>query len=83
MPQIHVFAEMVSVGYLRDQPSQGKGGFWTVEYYQSYFDVDTHTVRPSSGSFLTLSTQRVWIFRFSSDALQRFSQRHQIIYRRT
>jgi len=31
-------------GYLRDQPSQGKGGFWTVEYYQSYFDVDTRTV---------------------------------------
>lgn len=31
-------------GYLRDQPSQGKGGFWTVEYYQPYFDVDTQTV---------------------------------------
>ncbi|KAG6833270.1 hypothetical protein H0H87_009445 [Tephrocybe sp. NHM501043] len=33
-------------GYLQDQPSQRKGtsAFWTVEYYQPYFDVDTQTV---------------------------------------
>ncbi|KAH8829236.1 hypothetical protein DL96DRAFT_1597248 [Flagelloscypha sp. PMI_526] len=33
-------------GYLTDQPGQRKsgGGFWTVEYYQSYFDVDTQEV---------------------------------------
>jgi hypothetical protein len=43
--------EIICVGYLRDQPSQGKGGFWTVEYYQSYFDVDTRTVRHSSSFF--------------------------------
>ncbi|KAG8897262.1 hypothetical protein FRB99_008276 [Tulasnella sp. 403] len=32
----------VSRGYLRDQPSAG--GFWTLDYYQQYFDVDTKTV---------------------------------------
>lgn len=31
-----------SAGYLRDQPSAG--GFWTVDYYRQYFDVDTQTV---------------------------------------
>ncbi|KAK7040711.1 hypothetical protein VNI00_009617 [Paramarasmius palmivorus] len=32
-------------GYLQDQPHNRKsGGFWTVEYYQPYFDVDTKTV---------------------------------------
>ncbi|KAF9260747.1 Yip1-domain-containing protein [Marasmius fiardii PR-910] len=32
-------------GYLQDQPHPRKtGGFWTVEYYQPYFDVDTKTV---------------------------------------
>jgi protein YIPF1/2 len=31
-------------GYLHDESSQSKGGFWTVEYYQPYFDVDTQTV---------------------------------------
>jgi hypothetical protein len=31
-------------GYFEDPPSRG-GGFWTVEYYQQYFDVDTKTVR--------------------------------------
>ncbi|KAF8654802.1 hypothetical protein AX16_003371 [Volvariella volvacea WC 439] len=30
-------------GYLQDQP-QRKGGFWTLDYYQQYFDVDTQTV---------------------------------------
>lgn len=34
-------------GYLSEETTQrkGTGGFWTVEYYQSYFDVDTKTVR--------------------------------------
>jgi hypothetical protein len=32
-------------GYFEDPPSRGGGGFWTVEYYQQYFDVDTKTVR--------------------------------------
>lgn len=33
-------------GYLSDQSNVPKGssGFWTVEYYQPYFDVDTKTV---------------------------------------
>ncbi|KAJ7452271.1 hypothetical protein FB451DRAFT_1145336 [Mycena latifolia] len=31
-------------GYLQDRGAQSSGGFWTVEYYQSYFDVDTKTV---------------------------------------
>ncbi|KAJ7235152.1 hypothetical protein B0H12DRAFT_1141980 [Mycena haematopus] len=30
-------------GYLQDQ-GKPAGGFWTVEYYQGYFDVDTKTV---------------------------------------
>ena len=34
-------------GYLSEDTTQrkGTGGFWTVEYYQPYFDVDTLTVR--------------------------------------
>ena len=34
-------------GYLSEETAQKKstGGFWTVEYYQPYFDVDTKTVR--------------------------------------
>ena len=31
------------IGYIPDRSA--KSGFWTVEYYQSYFDVDTKTVR--------------------------------------
>jgi hypothetical protein len=36
-----------SSGYLSEETTQRKatGGFWTVEYYQPYFDVDTKTVR--------------------------------------
>ncbi|PPR03408.1 hypothetical protein CVT24_012703 [Panaeolus cyanescens] len=32
--------------YLADESNQqkGGGGFWTIEYYQPYFDIDTHTV---------------------------------------
>lgn len=30
------------LGYLHNQPSAS--GFWTVEYYQQFFDVDTKTV---------------------------------------
>lgn len=32
-----------ATGYIPDR--QGKSGFWTVEYYQPYFDIDTKTVR--------------------------------------
>jgi protein YIPF1/2 len=32
-----------SIGYIQDE-RKGAGGFWTVEYYQAYFDVDTQTV---------------------------------------
>ncbi|KAL5497754.1 hypothetical protein ACEPAH_2685 [Sanghuangporus vaninii] len=39
----------VDRGYLTDQPQQ-RSGFWTFEYYQRYFDVDTKTV-----------LQRCWI----------------------
>ncbi|KAJ8082144.1 hypothetical protein PM082_007991 [Marasmius tenuissimus] len=32
-------------GYLQDQPhNRRSGGFWTVDYYQPYFDIDTKTV---------------------------------------
>ncbi|KAJ7455053.1 Yip1-domain-containing protein [Mycena latifolia] len=31
-------------GYLQNRGAQPLGGFWTVEYYQSYFDIDTKTV---------------------------------------
>ena len=39
-------------GYLSEDATQrkGTGGFWTVEYYQPYFDVDTLTVRFQSTS---------------------------------
>ncbi|KAL1707228.1 hypothetical protein EV121DRAFT_256084 [Schizophyllum commune] len=30
-------------GYLQDRP-KGASGFWTLDYYQQYFDVDTKTV---------------------------------------
>ncbi|GLB39739.1 putative yip1 domain family protein [Lyophyllum shimeji] len=46
-------------GYLQDQSSQRKGtsAFWTVEYYQPYFDVDTQTVlRRCYGTLLPTST---------------------------
>ncbi|KAF7342952.1 hypothetical protein MVEN_01725200 [Mycena venus] len=47
-------------GYLQDQ-GKSAGGFWTVEYYQCYFDVDTKTVLqrcystllPSSSDYLS------------------------------
>lgn len=32
-------------GYIQDEGRQRAGGFWTIEYYQPYFDVDTTTVR--------------------------------------
>ena len=34
-------------GYLSEETAQKKsaGGFWTIEYYQPYFDIDTKTVR--------------------------------------
>lgn len=33
------------IGYIREENRQraGASGFWTVEYYQPYFDVDTNT----------------------------------------
>jgi hypothetical protein len=52
-------------GYLTDHTTRkGPPGFWTVEYYQPYFDVDTSTVLkrcyttllPTSPSYLTIFT---------------------------
>lgn len=48
-------------GYLQDQSQRRSGGFWTIEYYQPYFDVDTQTVLkrcystliPTSTSFIS------------------------------
>ncbi|KAF7800018.1 hypothetical protein EIP86_011261, partial [Pleurotus ostreatoroseus] len=40
------FAEGFPLAYMPDQSTKS-GGFWTVEYYQPYFDVDTRTVRRS------------------------------------
>jgi len=35
----------VNRGYLSDQTqSKGQSGFWTIEYYQPYFDIDTSAV---------------------------------------
>jgi hypothetical protein len=39
-------------GYFVDAPARPTGGFWTVEYYQQYFDVDTKTVRIPPWSFV-------------------------------
>lgn len=35
------------LGYIQDENRQraGPSGFWTIEFYQPYFDVDTSTVR--------------------------------------
>ncbi|KII91702.1 hypothetical protein PLICRDRAFT_518156, partial [Plicaturopsis crispa FD-325 SS-3] len=54
-------AANINRGYLQDQQSKPSGGFWTVEYYQPYFDVDTKTVLkrcystllPTSSSYLS------------------------------
>ncbi|KAL0945975.1 hypothetical protein HGRIS_012253 [Hohenbuehelia grisea] len=48
-------------GYLQDQP-KGPSGFWQVEYYQPYFDVDTQlvlkrcysTLIPTASAYATL-----------------------------
>ncbi|EIN14550.1 Yip1-domain-containing protein [Punctularia strigosozonata HHB-11173 SS5] len=48
-------------GYFEDTPRKSGGGFWTVDYYQQYFDVDTKTVLqrcyttllPTSSSYRT------------------------------
>ncbi len=32
-------------GYIPDKAAR-PSGFWTVEYYQPYFDIDTKTVSP-------------------------------------
>jgi len=46
-----------SRGYLHDQPTKTGSGFWSIEYYQSYFDVDTTTVlRRCYGTLLPTST---------------------------
>ncbi len=39
-----VFIGVQPTGYIPDRPVKA-GGFWTVDYYQPYFDVDTKTVR--------------------------------------
>ncbi|KIY71355.1 Yip1-domain-containing protein [Cylindrobasidium torrendii FP15055 ss-10] len=54
-------------GYLSDRPHPAKGasGFWTVEYYQPFFDVDTKdvmrrclgTLLPTTTDFLTSHLQ--------------------------
>ncbi|KAF8524227.1 hypothetical protein JB92DRAFT_2703971 [Gautieria morchelliformis] len=51
----------VSTGYYGEQPATSSSGFWTIEYYQKYFDVDTKmvltrcytTLLPTSSSYLT------------------------------
>ena len=36
---------LVDVDYIAEENRQkGGGGFWTIEYYQPHFDVDTQTV---------------------------------------
>ena len=81
MPHVRMVIKVFSVGYLRDQPGQSKGGFWTVEYYQPYFDVDTKTVCPLSSHWIILLT--CLVLRYWRDAMQHFSQRRQITYRST
>jgi len=52
-----------NAGYFQDAP-QTRGGFWTVEYYQKYFDIDTKaviarcytTLLPMSSDYLTSHT---------------------------
>ncbi|KAJ8517167.1 hypothetical protein ONZ45_g5617 [Pleurotus djamor] len=42
-------------GYLQDQP-KGASGFWQIEYYQPYFDVDTKTASLDSNCFSAYAT---------------------------
>ncbi|KAF8639227.1 hypothetical protein AX17_001712 [Amanita inopinata Kibby_2008] len=48
-------------GYLQDQPRKGSLSFWTVEYYQSYFDVDTQTVLKRCYTTLLPQNARTYI----------------------
>jgi hypothetical protein len=52
------------IGYLHDSPAHDKsggGGFWTVEYYQQYFDIDTRTVLKRCYSTLIPTQSRTYI----------------------
>lgn len=60
-----IFSPDAYPGYLTDHTThKGSSGFWTVDYYQPYFDVDTSTVLkrcyttllPTSPSYLTILT---------------------------
>ncbi|KAF5350435.1 hypothetical protein D9756_008660 [Leucocoprinus leucothites] len=50
-------------GYLRDQNAQSKssGGFWTIDYYLQYFDVDTQTVLKRCYTTLIPTKSRTYI----------------------
>ncbi|KAJ7452010.1 Yip1-domain-containing protein [Mycena latifolia] len=50
---------------IADRGAQSSGGFWTMEYYQSYFDVDTKTVH-LYGPFWTATTLVLALFLSSS-----------------
>lgn len=53
----------IVIGYLRNQSTQakGSGGFWTLDYYQQYFDVDTRVVLKRCYSTLIPTEARTYI----------------------
>ena len=63
----HVFGTLILIfvtGYYGEQPPNSSSGFWTIEYYQKYFDVDTKMVRlwtlcppPSTWSYYKVLTR--------------------------
>ncbi|PFH51186.1 hypothetical protein AMATHDRAFT_3317 [Amanita thiersii Skay4041] len=48
-------------GYLNDPARKGSSSFWTVEYYQSYFDIDTQTVLKRCYTTLLPQAARAYI----------------------
>ena len=48
-----LYWSLLTLGYEADGSARKPSGFWTIEYYQPYFDVDTKTVRPRSSFFHT------------------------------
>ena len=75
------------LGYIQDESRQrvGSSAFWTVEYYQPYFDVDTTAVRPrpSFDIAATKVLQLIFSDRSSNAAIQLSFPPPQIIYLHT
>lgn len=53
---------IVDTGYETDAAPRKPSGFWTIEYYQPYFDVDTKTVSQIILIFHALFVSRYVLF---------------------